>query len=347
MKITEWLKKSEKFMFWNRCFNLSRDQEFRNLVLNEYPSSKWLKVNNYGSQYHGEMVYLIKEFGGEVGFFSEVIFTLFRLYFAYDRGLVPYVEWGSEHLYYESDGINGEKNVFLFYFEPVSEVKDIKDASYVIEASYDHIHELQDYFDTHGYDVSELYLKSLSLMIRKYLRYNQKTQQYLEKEFNSLIGTKKSLAVHFRGTDFRRQYNNHPVFVTIQEEIEKVHELIEKKGYEVIFLATDEQKAVEIFQNEFGDMVKTYSDTWRATEGDESVAYSHADRENHHYLLGLEVIRDQYSLTRCDGLVCGVSNLTLVARMMRQAWYSQEYEDLVIIDNGICVNDKAFCDATH
>ena len=74
------------------------------------------------------------------------------------------------------------------------------------------------------------------------------------------------------------------IYYLFQEEIEKVHELIEKKGYEVIFLATDEQKAVEIFQNEFGDMVKTYSDTWRATEGDESVAYSHADRENHHYL---------------------------------------------------------------
>lgn len=347
MKIMEWLNKSEEFMFWNRCFNLRRDPEFRNLVLNEYHSSKWLRVDNYGDQYHGEMVYLIKEFGGEVGFFSEVIFTLFRLFFADDRGLVPYVEWGADHLYYEPNGVNGENNVFLYYFEPVSEVKDIRDASYVVEASYDHIHELQDYFDTHGYDVSELYQNSLSLMIRKYLRYNQKTKEYLEKEFDSLIGTKKSLAVHFRGTDFRRQYNNHPVFVTIEEEIEKVHELIEKKGYEVIFLATDEQKAVEIFRHEFGDMVKTYSDTWRAAEGDESVAYSHADRENHHYLLGLEVIRDQYSLTRCDGLVCGVSNLTLVARMMRQAWYSQEYEDLVIVDNGICVNDKAFCNATH
>ena len=347
MRIIEWLRKSEKLMFWNQCRNLSRNQEFRDFVLKEYHSSKWLKIQNYGNEHHGKIVYSIGEFGGAVGFFSELIFTLFRLYFAYDRGFVPYVEWGSEHLYYEPDGVDGEHNVFLYYFEPVSEVTNAKNASYVVEASYDHIHELQDYFGTHGYDVSELYLDSLSLMIQKYLRYNKKTQQYLEQEFNSLIGNKKALAVHFRGTDFRRQYNNHPVYVTIEQEIEKVHELIVKGGYEVIFLATDERKAVDTFQNEFGDMVKTYSDTWRASEGDESVAYSHTNREKHHYLLGLEVIRDQYTLTRCSGLVCGISNLTLMARMMRQAWYSQPYEDLAIIDNGICVNDKAFCDATH
>lgn len=74
--------------------------------------------------------------------FCEVIFTLFRLYFVYDRGFVPYVEWGSEHLYYEPDGVDGEHNVFLYYFEPVPEVTNVINASYVVEASYDHIHEL-------------------------------------------------------------------------------------------------------------------------------------------------------------------------------------------------------------
>lgn len=342
-----WLRKIKKIELWHRCWELHNNQEFRDFVLKEYPSSKWLKVNTFGDEHKGEIIYFINEYGESVGFFSEVIFTLFRLYFAYERGFVPYVEWGVNHLYYEPKGVNGIKNVFLYYFEPVSDVQKISNAAYVVESSHSHILELQNKFDTHGYDASDLYMDALSLMIKKYLRYNETTLTYLEKEFDSLIGNKKSLAVHFRGTDYRRQYNNHPVFVTIEQEMEKVHELIEKKGYEVIFLATDEQNAVEIFRREFGDIVKTYTDTWRAVDGDESVAYSNAERDNHHYLLGLEVIRDQYSLTRCDGIVCGVSNLTLVARMMRRAWYEKEYEDMVIIDNGICRNDKAFCDAIH
>jgi hypothetical protein len=126
-----------------------------------------------------------------------------------------------------------------------------------------------------------------------------------------------------------------------------VRELLTAKDYEVIFLATDEKEALETFRREFGDIVKAFDDVWRAEEGDESVAYSSSDRENHHYLLGLEVLRDEYMLTRCDGLVCGISNLTLSARMMRKAWYEKEYDDLVILDYNLCHNDRQFCNAKH
>lgn len=126
-----------------------------------------------------------------------------------------------------------------------------------------------------------------------------------------------------------------------------MHELIKAKEYEVVFLATDEQEAVEIFRKEFGAALKVFEDTWRASGEDESVAYSHANRKNHHYLLGLEVLRDQYMLTRCAGLVGGVSNLTLSARMMRRAWYEKDYDDLVIVDHDLCRNQRNFCDAKH
>ena len=212
----------------------------------------------------------------------------------------------------------------------------------------DQINEIENTRGKYGIEVvKKEYMDGLSAMIKKYIRYNSKTREYLENGYEDLIGDKKALAVHFRGTDYRRQYNNHPTFVSLEQEIAKVKELLENKNYEVIFLATDEQEAVNEFRQAFGDKVKCFEDTWRAAGGDESVAYSHAEREQHKYRLGLEVLRDQYMLTRCRGLVCGTSNLTLVARMMRKAWYEQAYEDLVIIDNGLCQNDKNFCDAKH
>lgn len=61
--------KSEKLMFWNKCRLLSTDIEFRDLVLKEGHSSKWIKVVNRGDKYKGEVVYHISEFAGEVGFF--------------------------------------------------------------------------------------------------------------------------------------------------------------------------------------------------------------------------------------------------------------------------------------
>lgn len=346
MQLMEWLKKNEKLVFWNRCRLHCNEPEFRKWVIDDYYDPDLVRINTYGDEYRGQMIYHIGEYACEVGFFSEVIFTLFRLFYADDRGMIPYVNWGKGHLYYEPDGIDGEKNVFLYYFEPASQVKSIEHAAYVIHATYEHIHTVQDYFNTHGYDVTNLYMQTLTSMVKKYLKYNEKTENFLKQEYEALIGDKKALAVHFRGTDYRRQYNNHPVFVTIEQEIEEITRLIEKNNYEVIFLATDEQEAISIFRDKFGEMLKVYEDTWRACEGDESVAYSHSDRKNHHYLLGLEVLRDQYTLTRCQGIVCGVSNLTIMARVMRKAWY-EPYENMVIIDNGICANEKAFCDAKH
>lgn len=346
-RIWQTLCKSDKFSLYNYCCLHSKDSYVKRMLAGEYNNSDWLHLYSRGDEYSGQIIYHIEEYGGQVGFFCELIFTLLRLAFADERGLTPYVYWGKEHLYYETEGVEGEYNVFCYYFEPVSQVKNIERASFVVDSSDEQMHELQNRFDHHGYAFSEQYIKTLALMTKKYLRYNAKTKAFLENEFVSLIGNKKTLGVHFRGTDYRRQYNNHPIFVTLEQEIEKVRELMETGKYELIFLATDEQEAVNAFTREFGDQLKAYSETFRASEGNESVAYSHSDRKNHHYLLGLEAIRDQYTLSRCAGLVCGLSNLSITARIMHYAWYDQPYENMVLIDNGTCVNENAFCNAVH
>lgn len=347
MKIKDKIRESEMLAFLHQCRIKRGDVDFRKLVMEGYHNPNFLELHSYGNEYRGRVVYHIGAFGCSVGFFAEFLYTLIRLYYATDRGFVPYVYWGNDFLYYEPDGVEKEHNAFQYYFEPVSEVTCIDHAAHVLDATDYHIHDVQDQLNTHGYAVTDEYMDALSDMIKKYIRYNQRTKEYLEDGYDTLIGDKKALAVHFRGTDYRRQYNNHPVFVTIEQEIKKVQELFATGKYDVIFLATDEQEAVEAFRNEFGDIVKIFEDTWRAEDGDESVAYSHADREHHHYLLGMEVVRDQYMLTRCDGLICGISNLTLSARMMRKAWYDKSYDDLVILNHELCHNDRQFCDETH
>ena len=347
MKIMDKIRESEMMAFLHQCRIKRNDADFRKLVLQGYHNPNFLELYSNGNEYRGKVVYHIGAFGCSVGFFAEFLYTLIRLYYAADRGFAPYVYWGNDFLYYESSGVEGEYNAFQYYFAPVSEVTGIDQAAHVLDATDYHIHDVQDRLNTHGYAVTDEYMDALSDMIKRYIRYNQRTKTYLEDGYDALIGNKRALAVHFRGTDYRRQYNNHPVFVTIEQEIEKVKELLTTGRYDVIFLATDEQEAVEIFRREFGDIVKEFEDTWRASDGDESVAYSHSDRKNHQYLLGLEVLRDQYMLTRCTGLVCGISNLTLSARMMRKAWYDEAYDDLVIINHDLCHNDRRFCDARH
>lgn len=340
----DFLRKSEKLVFWNRCRIHRNKADFRDMVLNGYHSTDFLRFHNFGNEYEGSTIYCVDATGDGIGFFAELGMTLIKLYFADSRGFVPFVYWGDNYLYYEPEGIDGEKNAFLHYFSPVSSVKTIEKASHVIFPEESHIKEVKGKYGAVSYEVSEEYIDAMACMLKKYINYNEKTLKYLQSQYEHLLGNKKTIGVHYRGTDFKKQYNNHPVPVRVEQEIDKVKQLIEKSDYEQIFLATDENAVVKRFIEEFGEKVKLYEDTFRDDGSGESVAFSESERKNHHYKLGLEVLRDQYTLTNCDGIICGYSNITFIARVMRRAWFECEWEDYILIDNGVCHNDFSFSD---
>lgn len=347
MKIIDLLRKSDKLVYWNRCRIHRNHADFRNMVINGYHSPDFLELQHLGKDYSGCTIYYANETGDGVGFFAELGMTLIKLYFADDRGFVPYVNWGKNYVYYEPDGVNGEQNAFLYFFQPVSYIESIENASHVIFPEENHFKQVKDIYGAVSYDVSDDYVNAMAKMMKKYVRYNESTQKFLEDEYKRLLGKQKTLGVHFRGTDFRKEYNNHPIPVRIEQEIEEVKRMLREKDYKQIFLATDENTVVERFRDEFGDIVKIYEDTFRDDGSGESVAFSESDRSQHHYKLGLEVLRDQYTLTNCQGLVCGYSNITFLARVMRRAWYEEEWEDYVLINNGLFKNNNRFSESKN
>lgn len=347
MGIMDLLKKSEKLVFWNRCRLHSGKTDFRNMVLNGYHSPDFLELHHYGDAYQGRIVYNATETGNGIGFFAELGMTLIKLHYADDRGLVPYIHWGENYVYYEPEGIRGEKNAFLHYFKPASEVESIDCAAYVLDQESWHCGQVKALYGAVSYDVSQAYIDAMARMLRKYIRYNDETEKYLKDAYEKLLGDKKTIAVHYRGTDFNKGYNNHPVPVQVEQEMERVRELLDTKGYQQVFLATDENAVVEKFRQEFGGLVKVYEDTYRDDGSGESVAFSKSDREQHHYKLGLEVLRDQYTLTHCEGIVCGYSNITFLARVMRRAWFDGDWEDYCLIDNGLYHNGNSFSESEN
>lgn len=342
MGMMDFLRKSEKLVFWNRCRIHSDKADFRRMVLEGYHSPDFLEIHHFGEEYQGCMIYAAEETGNGVGFFAELGMTLIKLYYADERGMTPYVRWGEGYVYYEPEGIRGEKNAFLHYFKPVSEVASIEQACHVVFQESWHCNQVKALYGAVSYEVSQDYIDAMARMLGKYIQYNDRTKQYLEREYERLLGDRKTLAVHYRGTDFNKGYNNHPIPVQVEQEIGLARKLVGEKDYEQIFLATDESAVVTRFRQEFGDLVKVYEDTFRDDGSGESIAFSQSERENHHYKLGLEVLRDQYTLTHCEGIVCGYSNITFIARVMRRAWFDREWEDYCLIDNGLYHNKNSF-----
>jgi hypothetical protein len=73
----------------------------------------------------------------------------------------------------------------------------------------------------------------------------------------------------------------------------------------------------------------------------QSVAFEKNERKHNKYKLGLEVIRDMYTLASCDGFIGGISQVAICAQINKVA-NKESYEDLIVIDKGIYNNSRIF-----
>jgi len=104
-------------------------------------------------------------------------------------------------------------------------------------------------------------------------------------------------------------------------------------GFTHIFLATDDNTRLEAFKERYGERLLYYEDVHRG-EGVRLAILDALDRENTHYLDGLEALRDMYTLAACDGLIAGLSQISISARIRRLADYGP-FEYMNILDKGL------------
>lgn len=317
--------------------NLMKDSADINLMLDQ--------IRNYSLNTGGTAVYFIKEDSKDLGFFAMYRAWLEYIYLADVCGMIPVVQAGSYFTYKEDEIINGTRNAFEYYFlQPmqigVREARRTRDVLYS-RVSHRKMVELVLTGKCAHYGYTKRYMREMAHIARKYIRFNEQTQQYLAAGLERLsIGDAKVLGVHIRGTDFRKKYNNHPIYVTEEDCFREVDRLIQNKGYEKIFVATDDVRILHNFLKKYGEKMCFYEDVERSSKN-RSVAFSKNGRRKHKYLLGLEVIRDMYTLSRCSGLVAGVSQVAICAQIHKLA-DRQRYEDLKIIDKGIYKNAHTF-----
>ena len=119
--------------------------------------------------------------------------------------------------------------------------------------------------------------------------------------------------------------------------------MMNKVKADFIFLATDDQEMLDQFKAAFGDKLIYYDDVIRST-GTVMNCFIEKERENHHYLLGLEIIRDVYTLAACNGFVCGMSYVSFIVQILKRA-NGQKFTSFYRIFKGIQENGVDLKDA--
>lgn len=335
MKLKDVIGRYPKLNFIQRCIRRAGDEAFVAEVLEIGKNPLNIKIHRMGDKNPGKLVYIAQTMGCD-GFFAELRFILAELFFADEFGFVPVVQMPRNSFYAEKNEINGTTNPFEYYFEPVSEIslEQAYESSAVVEHNWHQRNYMHQVLDMNsGYLPSEEYMVEAAKLVKKYIHLNCIVKPQVNGAIDSVLENCKTIGVHVRGADFKRHYKNHPNIVTIQEYIDAAEEAMKEQLFERIFLATDDMEALEQFKERFGDRVVFYEDVIR-TKDDETVMKSEVAREKHHYKLGLEVIRDVYTLAACDGIVAGLSNVSIFARIVKKS-VGEDYSYKNYINKGV------------
>ncbi len=295
-----------------------------------------LKCNSLGPDNPDKNIYYIELCERNNGFFAVYHKLLKHLYFADRFGLIPVVRFTKDYLYAESHEVNETDNPFEYYYlQPGSiSVEEALRSRNVFKAEYIHTR-IEDLTSRQSgdYEISEEYIELLGRISAKYIHLNKKTKDEIEQDISNIRINDRTIGIHYRGTDYKRGFSRHPVFTGIDEYIEVASDLLETGEYDRIFLATDDAEAVRRIENRFPGRVITYKDVYR-TDGDVSVAFSKDERPDHHYRLGYEVLRDMLTLSRCNALIAGASQVSLAVRITKSSC-GEKYKDEKIIFHGV------------
>lgn len=323
--------------FLKYCFSKRKDTRFVKNVMSVSGDYSLVNMEEMGGPIEGGYIYYIKPEPSYSGFFADHNRLLSLLYYADYYGMKPVVEYGENYTYKEEHPVNGTSNPFEYYFEQPANIKpeQLKEYKGVLHCRKENaaLAGLLNNGIGGGYGMSEEYITALGKVSQKYIRLNSEVKPFIEKDIGDLKQGKRMLGVHVRGTDFKRNYNGHPICITAEEYLEETKKVYTNKKYERVFLATDDLNTIQLFRDEFKDSLFFYQDVIRS-EGDETVMKSEAQRENHHYLLGLEVLRDMMTLAECEGLIAGLSQVSYSARIQKKS-YGKEYEDMSVLFKGI------------
>lgn len=270
--------------------------------------------------------YIVRRVPLGEGFFSNYFYVLSHVVYACEKGWRPVVDMEHYKTLYTDDGTSG--NLWERYFEPMDDVtlkQAYQSKNYVLSSGrYLAGSGVPVYEKEHGRITDEM-VQNLQGYVARYMKIRPAIINDIERfKKESRWDGFKMIGVHVRGTDMHVAHTGHTVSPKVEEMIDRISVLMKTDDRYKLFLCTDEQKVVETFLQIYNEKV-IYCKEYRSTSGKEVGIHKDkrpVGRKDHRFLMGKEILSDAILLSQCDGLICGISNVTNAAVLFNNKRYS-------------------------
>lgn len=317
-----------------------KDPEYKAYCLEYDYNGTIFRFEHLGDLNFDKNIYILREGGSYQGMFSILTWTLRRLEVADRLNMIPVVTWKKE----SPVNLRGAEceNPFELYFQPVSDInlETALNSAFVVKSKRN------DGFRTKrkmSYDFTDDEIDRLSIIYSKYIHLQPEIEDKIYLDIKKISSnSEKILGVHVRGVDWRNnQVKYHPIPITENEFLLETEKLFNTGSYDCIFLATDSDDTVDLFKNRFGEKIRIFEAKRTPTNTSSLVIF---DTDNDQYNLGCEVLRDAYMLANCDALVCGMSYVSYVARIIKKSMNSN-YDKVLLLNKGRSLDGVTVQDA--
>ena len=261
---------------------------------------------SYGNKNSNKIFYIIRRSPG-AGLFSNLIYVMNHLLIADKHNFIPVIDMENyPTIYNEKNSINGIKNSWLYYFEPVSKysLHEVYKSKNIVLSSNKFYH---DVFTHKIYNNKKLLKFSNKIIVKKNIKL--KVKKFIKKV---LLNNYKTLGVHYRGTSYKDSAN-HPFPPTYNQLVKKIDNLIKLNSFDKIFFSTEDKEMFDLIIKRYKNKIISYN-SFRSIKDD---AFKKYNRPNHRFKLGEEILIESLILSKCHTFLFVETNVSSFVRSLK------------------------------
>jgi len=277
-------------------FNFIKKKIYKIIIFHFYDRVKIKKKPIFSKTKIKPKYFLICNLSSLGGMFSNLKIVLNGICEAEKNKLKPEVDMQNYPTLYNDNDIKFTKNSWLYYFKPLSGGLDKALKSSFVINQHNKIKQELIQNKKRNFFLRKIYKKKIII--------DKKLLNIADKFYKKNFQKKKTIALHFRGTDAKitPSHNFPPTLTQVEEFLENY---LKKNKVDKIFLITDELEYLKYFKLKYKHMICF----WKSFRSNKSKIFNLNLRKKHNYKIGRDNIVDMIILSKIDTIIYSQSNL--------------------------------------